>query len=123
MCNVCVRRRDTIIGRERVREDAEVEVVMIVVCPRPTMRLLLQNVLQRKRVHVYRKHSAPAHKRALRRYTPYLSASALSTSQLTPPTLIQRTFTHGSRLPAPGSSRNLRNSRLLIRPKLLRVAE
>jgi hypothetical protein len=45
------------------------------------------------------------------------------TSQLIPPTLIQRTFTQGSRSLAPGLLRKLMNSWLVMRPKLLRTLE
>ena len=64
-----------------------------------------------------------------RESSPYLSASALMTSQLIPPTLIHRTRTHGSLTPlAPPSpasapARNLKNSTFVILAALVRTVE
>ena len=45
------------------------------------------------------------------------------TSQLMPPTLIQRTLTQGSRRLADGSWMRRMNSALVMRPKLVRIVE
>jgi hypothetical protein len=56
-------------------------------------------------------------------HAPYFIETALITSQLIPPILIQRTFTHDSRALAAGSFMSSTNSRFVMRPKLLRTAE
>ena len=108
-------------------QNAEKQVLRVIIRfgPRTVAVVMMYHVLNSEGMHVLLLHNL------VRRHAndtnlpnaPYRSASALNTSQLTPPTLIHRTLAHGSRLLASGEASIWTSWRFVIRPTLHFVIE